>query len=54
MLTVTRKSKTPRRAHKRGSNRRRTYSLELADFLAGFVELLPDFVELELPCGEEV
>jgi hypothetical protein len=32
---------------------RRTYSLELADFLAGFVELLPDFVELELPCGEQ-
>jgi hypothetical protein len=25
------------------------FSLELADFLAGFVELLPDFVELELP-----
>jgi hypothetical protein len=32
---------------------RRTYGLELADLLAGLVELLADLVEVELRCGED-
>jgi hypothetical protein len=47
------KPRTPRRKRddKRFAILDGTYDFELADLLAGSVELLPDLIQLELPCS---